>query len=167
MFLTLFNFGTATNAWFDGLRGISLRAGVRDVPPEGKKEVVQSGTQIVVREGVRFIRPSNTASMIVFSSVKSLCSAQPITEDSKEANEQSRPRCTRNNFHVEQNVRNTMTTDWSLDSGGSASNRTRLRKTIIPAVLDVRMNLTPSLITMSVPGDMLRYCHQETAHYTT
>ena len=23
-----FNFGTATNVWFDGLRGISLRAGV-------------------------------------------------------------------------------------------------------------------------------------------
>ena len=33
--------------------------------PEGKKEVVQSGTQIVVSERVKFIRASNTASMIV------------------------------------------------------------------------------------------------------
>ena len=51
-----------------------------------------------------------------------------------------------------------------------------LENMITPAVLDDQMNLTPSLITMSVPvcttslflsGDMLRYCHKEIIFYTT
>ena len=51
-----------------------------------------------------------------------------------------------------------------------------LQRMITPAVLDVQMSLTLSLITMSVPscitslfhsGDMLQYCHQETTCYTT
>ena len=46
----------------------------------------------------------------------------------------------------------------------------QLQSMITPAVLDAQMNLTLSLITMSVPGcvtsfylseDMLRYCHRE------
>ena len=50
-----------------------------------------------------------------------------------------------------------------------------LQRTITLGVLDAQMNLTLSLITMSVPGcitsffhsgDMLRYCHQGTACYT-
>ena len=61
--------------------------------------------------------------MIVFRSVKSLCSAQPITEDAKEANEQSRAGNTRDSFHFWENVRNTMTTDWSQDSCGATRER--------------------------------------------
>ena len=87
-----------------------------DVPPEGKKKVVQSGTFIAVREGVRCIRTSNTAGVIMFFSVKSLCSAQPITEDAEEANKQSRAGSTRDSFQMWQNFRNAMATDWSQDS---------------------------------------------------
>ena len=36
----------------------------RGVPPEGKKEVVQSGTHIIERDGVTFIQTSNTASTV-------------------------------------------------------------------------------------------------------
>ena len=51
-----------------------------------------------------------------------------------------------------------------------------LLSTITPAVLDAQMNLTLSLITLSVPGcttssflsgDVLRYCNKEIAYYTT
>ena len=51
-----------------------------------------------------------------------------------------------------------------------------LTNMITPGVLDAQMNLTLSLITVSVPGcitslllsgDMLRYCHEELIFYTT
>ena len=83
--------------------------------PEGKKDVVQSGTHVVMSEGVRLIRASNTASVIVLCSVKSPCIAQPVTEDAKESNKQSRTGSTRDSLHIWQNVRNTMTTDWTQD----------------------------------------------------
>ena len=69
--------------------------------PEGKNDVVQSGTLVVMSEGVRLIRASNTASVIVLCSVKSPCSARPVTEDAKEANKQSRTGSTRDSLdHV-------------------------------------------------------------------
>ena len=52
----------------------------------------------------------------LFRSVKSLCSAQPITEDAEEANKKSRARSRRDSFHMWQSVSNTMTTDWPQDS---------------------------------------------------
>ena len=55
--------------------------------PERNKDVVQPGTIIVMSERVRFIWASNTAGVIMFVSVNSLCSAEPITEDAKEGNE--------------------------------------------------------------------------------
>ena len=63
-------------------------------------------------ERVRLIRASIAASVIMFNSVKCLCSTEFITEDAKEANKQPRTRSTRNNFHVKQDVSNTMTIDW-------------------------------------------------------
>ena len=83
--------------------------------PEGKKDVVQSGTHVAMSEGVRLVRASNTASVIVLCSVKSPCSAQPVAEDAKEANKQSRTGSTPDSLHMWQNVRNTMTTDWTQD----------------------------------------------------
>ena len=55
--------------------------------PERNKDVVQPGTLIVMCERFRFIQASNTAGVIMFFSVKFLCSTEPITEDAKEANE--------------------------------------------------------------------------------
>ena len=52
--------------------------------PERNKDVVQPGTFFVMSERVRFIWSSNTAGVIMF--VRSLCSAEPITEDAMEAN---------------------------------------------------------------------------------
>ena len=78
-----------------------------------------------MRERVRFVWASNTAFVIVFFSVTSLCSTEPITEDAKEANEQPWARSTRNNFHVRQDASNTMTTDRSQDFRGTANERTR------------------------------------------
>ena len=83
--------------------------------PEGKKDVVQSGTLVVMSDRVKLIRASNTASVIVLCSAKSPCSARPVTEDAKEANKQSRTGSTRDSLHMWQNVRNTMTTDWTKD----------------------------------------------------
>ena len=83
--------------------------------PEGKKDVVQSWTHVVTSEGVRRIRASSTAIVIVLCSVKSQCSAQPVAEDAKEANKQSRTGSTRDSLHMWQNVRNSMTTDWTQD----------------------------------------------------
>ena len=54
--------------------------------PERLKDVVQLGTLIVMSERVRLIRASITASVIMFNSVKSLCSTELITEDAKETN---------------------------------------------------------------------------------
>ena len=85
----------------------------RSMSPERDKDVVQPGTLIVMSERTRFNWASNTAGVIMFFSVKSLCSTEPIAEDAKKANEQPRARSTRDNFHVEQDVSNTMTTDWS------------------------------------------------------
>ena len=54
--------------------------------------------------------------------------------------------------------------------------RFTLQNMITPAALDAQVNLTLSLITMSVPGcktsfylsgDMLRYCHREIIFYMT
>ena len=70
-------------------------------------------------EGVRFIRASNTAGAIMFVSVKSLCSTEPITEDAEEANKQSKSGSTRNSLHMWQNVHNTMTTDRTQDPCGT------------------------------------------------
>ena len=52
----------------------------------------------------------------MFFTVKFLCCSEPITKDSKEANEQPWARSTRDKSHVDQDVSNTMTTDRSQDS---------------------------------------------------
>ena len=44
--------------------------------PERNKDVVQSGTLIVLRERIRFIWASNTAGVITFVSVWNLCTVQ-------------------------------------------------------------------------------------------
>ena len=72
----------------------------RGVSLEGKKEVVQSGTHVELSERVRFIWASNKASAIVLRSVKSQCSAQPVTEDAEEANKQSSVESMRDSFHM-------------------------------------------------------------------
>ena len=53
--------------------------------PERNKDAVQTGTFIVMSERVRLIWASNAAGVIMFVSVKSLCSTEPITEDAKKA----------------------------------------------------------------------------------
>ena len=58
----------------------------RSMSPERNEDVVQPGTLIVMSERGRLIWASNTAGVIMFFSVKSLCSAKPSTEDAKEAN---------------------------------------------------------------------------------
>ena len=55
--------------------------------PERDKNVVQPGTFITMCEKVRLIWTSNTTGVLVFLSVKSLCSAEPITKDAQEAHE--------------------------------------------------------------------------------
>ena len=79
----------------------------RGMSPERNKDAVQPGTFIAMSERVRFIWASNTAGVIMFVSVKSLCSTEPITEDAKETNEQPRTRSTPDIFHVVQDVSNT------------------------------------------------------------
>ena len=86
--------------------------------PERNKNVVQPGTLIVMREsrvhqGIQHGMCDRSLQLGI----------RPITEDSKEANEQSRPRRTRNKFHVGQDVSNTVTTDRSQDCRGTAGKR--------------------------------------------
>ena len=54
--------------------------------PERNKDVVQPGTLIVMSERVRFIWASNTAGVIMFSSVKSLSRAESVAENAKNVN---------------------------------------------------------------------------------
>ena len=92
--------------------------------PEKNKNVVQPGTLIVMCKRVRFIWASNTASVIMFVSVNSFRNTEPITEDAKKPNEKPTARSTRDNFHVGQDVSNTMKTDRSQHFRDTASERT-------------------------------------------
>ena len=66
--------------------------------PQRNKDVLLPGTLIVMSERVRLIWASNTTGVIMFRSVKSLCSAETITEDAEEANQKPKTKSTQNMF---------------------------------------------------------------------
>ena len=57
------------------------------------------------------------------TSLESLSSAQPVTKDAWDTNSEPRARSTRYQFHVEQDVHNSITTDRSQDFRGSTGKR--------------------------------------------
>ena len=59
----------------------------RSMSSERNNNVVHPGTLIVMSERVRFIWASNAARVVMLFSMKSLCNAEPITQDSGETNE--------------------------------------------------------------------------------
>ena len=61
--------------------------------------------------------------MFMILSVKSSSRAKSVAEDAKNTNSEPRTGSTRYKFHVEQDVRNSMTTDWSQNFKGPNGDR--------------------------------------------